>query len=59
MSDEGKLPDLKDESEKVEGAVAAENGGKPKRKDLLSSDPQLSAGLLMLRLQLAGAKLQG
>ena len=28
-----------------------------KKKDLLSSDPQLSAAVLMLRLQLAGAQL--
>jgi len=26
----------------------------PKKKDLLSSDPQLSAGLLLLRLELNG-----
>jgi carboxyl-terminal processing protease len=57
---EGKLPNLKEESQQVKDAVkdaTGKDGAPPKKKDLLSSDPQLSAALLMLRLQLAGARL--
>ena len=47
--DRGCAPELRQEVKEV--AVA---GGK---KDLLSSDPQLSAAVLLLRLQLADARL--
>lgn len=41
-------------SEEVKAIAKADGGGK---KDLLSSDPQLSAAVLLLRLQLTGAQL--
>src|SRR5204863_8095790 len=58
----GEQPKLEGRSDKaVEGspdAAAKTDKGEPKqKKDLLSSDPQLSAALLMLRLKLAGAEL--
>jgi carboxyl-terminal processing protease len=43
-----------DKAKEVEGAVASV---KKDKKDLLASDPQLSAAVLMLRLELAGAQL--
>ena len=39
-------------------AASTQPATKPAKKDLLSSDPQLSAGLLLLRLQTAGAQIQ-
>ena len=50
---EGEQPKLNDKAkttEKVEKAAG-------KKKDLLSSDPQLSGAVLMLRLQLNGARI--
>ncbi len=44
-----------DTKAKADGQKLAD--GKPAKKDLLSSDPQLSAAVLILRLQLAGAQL--
>ena len=40
----------------AKAVILPEKEKKPK-KDLLSSDPQLSAAVLLLRLQLAGAEL--
>ncbi len=51
---EGKTEQLRDEAPKVEQAVQEIIA---KKKDPLGSDPQLSAALLVLRLQLAGAAL--
>ena len=48
---EGKLEQLKDESADVKEAVAKAT------RDPMDSDPQLSAALLLLRMQLAGAQL--
>lgn len=48
---EGKLEQLKDESADVKEAVAKAS------RDPMDSDPQLSAALLLLRMQLAGAQL--
>ncbi len=47
---EGEQPKLIDKAQAVEKAVE-------KKKDLLSSDPQLSGAVLMLRLELNGAQL--
>jgi carboxyl-terminal processing protease len=49
-----KAPAVRNEVKKEEAKEVAAAGGK---KDLLSSDPQLSAAVLLLRLQLAGAQL--
>jgi carboxyl-terminal processing protease len=51
---EGKQEKIVDKAKEVEGAVAT---AKKDKKDLLSSDPQLSAAVLLLRLELAGAQL--
>jgi hypothetical protein len=48
----GDMPKLEDNGQKVEAKV-----GKKVKKGLLSSDPQLSAALLLLKLQLAGAQM--
>jgi carboxyl-terminal processing protease len=48
----GDAPKLQDKGQKVEEKV-----GKKVKKGLLSSDPQLSAALLLLKLQLAGAQI--
>lgn len=48
---EGKLEKVKDVAAGVQNAVSGE------KKDLMSADPQLSAGVLLLRLQLAGAQI--
>jgi carboxyl-terminal processing protease len=60
---EGEQRKLRDVAEGVEDAVreaqqkAAEASDEKKPPDLLACDPQLSAALLLLRLQLAGAAL--
>jgi carboxyl-terminal processing protease len=41
----------------ADATTALQSTTKPAKKDLLASDPQLSAGLLLLRLQLAGVNL--
>jgi carboxyl-terminal processing protease len=46
----GEQPKLNDAA----NAANPKEGATPKKKDLLSSDPQLSAGLLLLRLELNG-----
>ena len=46
----GEQPKLNDTAKAADPKEAAA----PKKKDLLSSDPQLSAGLLLLRLELNG-----
>ena len=58
---EGEQKKLEDVAPVVKEQVAdaAEPGKGGVKKDLLSTDPQLSAAILLLRLQLAGAKLQG
>lgn len=58
---EGKQPKLRDEALKAEQHAndATTKPANPKKKDLLGSDPQLSAAVLMLRLQGAGAPLVG
>ena len=48
----GDAPKLENKGQKVE-----EKGGKKVKKGLLSSDPHLSAALLLLKLQLAGAQI--
>jgi carboxyl-terminal processing protease len=48
----GNEPKLENKGQKVEEKV-----GKKVKKGLLSSDPQLSAALLLLKLQLAGAQI--
>jgi len=52
---EGKTEQLRDEASKVEDAV--KSAPVKKTRDPLGSDPQLSAALLALRLQLAGTAL--
>jgi carboxyl-terminal processing protease len=65
---EGKMEKLQDVASKVEQKVQNATGDnartadgktstKPASKDPLSTDPQLSAAVLLLRLQLAGAQL--
>jgi carboxyl-terminal processing protease len=54
----GDQPKLEDKSQKVEDKAAPKTDDKGKakpKKDLLASDPQLSAAILLLKLQLAGA----
>ncbi len=58
---QGETPKLQEKDPKANGDAPAD---KPKevvattqKKDLLSSDPQLSAAVLLLKLQLAGAQL--
>ncbi|MDB5301109.1 MAG: hypothetical protein JWO87_2772 [Phycisphaerales bacterium] len=54
----GDQPKLEEKSQKVEGQAAPKTDDKGKakpKKDLLASDPQLSAAILLLKLQLAGA----
>ncbi|MDB5333275.1 MAG: hypothetical protein JWP03_4426 [Phycisphaerales bacterium] len=54
----GDQPKLEDKSQKVEDKTAPKTDDKGKakpKKDLLASDPQLSAAILLLKLQLAGA----
>jgi len=48
---------LRDATDPATLPKADDNGSttKPVKKDLLSSDPQLAAAVLMLKLQLAGA----
>ncbi len=59
---QGDAPKLQDKDSKANSDVPATEN-KPKevattqKKDLLSSDPQLSAAVLLLKLQLAGAQL--
>jgi carboxyl-terminal processing protease len=53
---EGEMPKLKDVAEGVEQSVETTVTA-DERKGLLDSDAQLSAALLLLRLQLAGAEL--
>lgn len=48
-------PATGDQQKLNDGAKNAAEGKQPVKKDLLSSDPQLSAALLLLRLQLTGA----
>jgi carboxyl-terminal processing protease len=53
---EGEQRKLQDVAPEVEKAVEAEKDGKKpttRKKDLLSTDPQLSAALLLLRIELA------
>ncbi|HEV7300593.1 MAG TPA: S41 family peptidase [Tepidisphaeraceae bacterium] len=54
-----KLNDKAEVMQEVVEEVTADATGEPKKvkRDLLSSDPQLSAALLLLRLQLNGAQL--
>src|SRR5205814_10251600 len=52
-----KLKDAADKAEDGKNAADANKDKGAKKKDLLSSDPQLSAALLLLRLQLAGAQI--
>ena len=51
---EGEEQKLQDVAPEVEEAVT---DAKPPKKDLLSSDPQLSAAVLLLRLRLEGAEI--
>ena len=50
---QGDAPKLNDQSQKVEEKTTI----KKPRRSLLASDPQLSAALLLLKLQLAGAQI--
>jgi C-terminal processing protease CtpA/Prc len=53
-----KLNDKAAAAQEAKDETMVDAEGKPKKKkDLLSSDPQLSAALLLLRLQLNGAQL--
>src|SRR5258708_7790500 len=49
----GEQPKLNDAAKTAD---TKQEGAKPPKKDLLSSDPQLSAALLLLRLELTGAQ---
>ncbi|HSU68265.1 MAG TPA: S41 family peptidase, partial [Tepidisphaeraceae bacterium] len=51
----GAQPKLNDAA-KVADPKEGKNAAAPPKKDLLSSDPQLSAALLLLRLQLTGSQ---
>ncbi|MDB5290489.1 MAG: hypothetical protein JWL69_1730 [Phycisphaerales bacterium] len=54
----GDQPKLEEKTQKAEAQAAPKTDDKAKakpKKDLLASDPQLSAAILLLKLQLAGA----